>query len=304
MTEKSDGKTTGVGIYDLLKADFPQGAYSIDNSRGFVLTGIRVAFVVERLTIVFGLVGAGWRYSHSPFEIVDKEVLTEIVLQYRVDDKEGCPPYVWSNDAKQFVPNGTNESWSEPIYATGGNRLGSGGVPMADARKSAVSAGLSKAASMLGVGQNAYKGKLEIDGNKIVVKEDQEPEQDDATVTLNRALGALFVEAPEVYSKILKVSRAAKVWHQAMLANFSDIITEANLVEFVSDNVNAIFGRQVNGLGELTSTELLYLSGMIKSIQSGDISWEDALVAANSWDKKSRWLFEPQPEEAKDGDDS
>jgi hypothetical protein len=44
-----------------LKARFPAEALSADTSRGFELTSIKAAYVVERLNEVFGLCGTGWR---------------------------------------------------------------------------------------------------------------------------------------------------------------------------------------------------------------------------------------------------
>ena len=60
-----------------LRAPFPAEALSADTSRGFELTSIKAAYVVERLNQVFGPCGCGWRFVHSPFEIIEGEVLTE-----------------------------------------------------------------------------------------------------------------------------------------------------------------------------------------------------------------------------------
>ena len=65
-----------------LKARFPAEALSADTSRGFELTSIKAAYVVERLNEVFGLCGTGWRYVHSPFEEVttDKGVKRQLEM--------------------------------------------------------------------------------------------------------------------------------------------------------------------------------------------------------------------------------
>ena len=57
-----------------LRSPFPSEALSADTSRGFELTSIKAAYVVERLNEVFGLCGIGWRYVHSPFEEVTTDV--------------------------------------------------------------------------------------------------------------------------------------------------------------------------------------------------------------------------------------
>ena len=45
-----------------IKAPFPPEALSSDTSRGFELTSIKAAFVIERLNDVLGPCGIGWRY--------------------------------------------------------------------------------------------------------------------------------------------------------------------------------------------------------------------------------------------------
>ena len=152
-----------------LRAPFPTEALTPDTSRGFELTSIKAAYVIERLNDVFGPCGSGWRYAHAPFEtlvLADQrtEILTEIALQYRVADSEqrGCPPVEWRDG---WRPDHDRERvWSEPIYATGGRSLGRGNAPYTDARKSAVTDGLTKAASMIGVGHEVFKGLIRLSG--------------------------------------------------------------------------------------------------------------------------------------------
>jgi hypothetical protein len=69
-----------------LRASFPAEALSADTSRGFELTSIKAAFVVERLNEVFGPCGTGWRYAHSPFEWLEGEVITEVAKQFQVPE--------------------------------------------------------------------------------------------------------------------------------------------------------------------------------------------------------------------------
>ena len=141
-----------------LRAPFPNEALKPDTSRGFELTSIKAAYVIERLNEVFGPCGTGWRYSHSPFDDVPTdngrlEVVTEVALQYRVPDG-GCGRVTWT-DTWEYSGD---PQWSEPIFACGGKGLGKGGARYTDARKSAVTDGLTKAASMIGVGHQVFKG--------------------------------------------------------------------------------------------------------------------------------------------------
>lgn len=156
---------------DSLKAPFPKEALKPEMSRGFELTSIKAAYIFERLNDVFGPVGYGWRYVHSPFETLvtvgeKTEIMTEVALQYRVSDKEqaGCGPIEWHDEAWRIRPDHP-WVWSEPIYAAGGKGIGKGSVPYTDARKSAVTDGLTKAASMLGVGHRVFKGLVRSGGN-------------------------------------------------------------------------------------------------------------------------------------------
>jgi len=159
-----------------LKAPFPPESLSSDTSRGFELTSIKAAYVIERLNEVFGPCGIGWRYVHSPLEelYTDSgrvEFVTEVALQYRFKASNGCTgcdQVMWDTQANNwaFRTGGSNHDWSEPIFACGGHGLGKGSAPLTDARKSAVTDGLTKAASMIGVGHEVFKGLvLARDGN-------------------------------------------------------------------------------------------------------------------------------------------
>ena len=108
-----------------LRASFPAEALSADNSRGFELTSIKAAFVVERLNEVFGPCGCGWRYVHSPFEWIEGEVLTEVALQFKETDG-GVSPVVWDAQAHGWVFIQDGEAWSWPIFSPGGRRPNKG----------------------------------------------------------------------------------------------------------------------------------------------------------------------------------
>ena len=144
---------------EALRTPFPAQALKPDTSRGFELTSIKAAYVIERLNEVFGPCGTGWRYTHSPFETVGVdegrlEVVTEVALQYRSSNGPGCGRASWTTGWEYSG----EEHWSEPIFACGGKGLGKGGAPYTDAHKSAVTDGLTKAASMIGVGHQVFKG--------------------------------------------------------------------------------------------------------------------------------------------------
>ena len=140
-----------------LRAPFPVEALSADTSRGFELTSIKAAYVVERLNEVFGPCGCGWRYVHASFEWIEGEVLTEVALQFKVAEG-GCDPVVWNSEARTWAYASLGAQWSWPVFSPGGRRPGKGNAPLTDARKGAITDGLTKAASMIGVGQEVFKG--------------------------------------------------------------------------------------------------------------------------------------------------
>lgn len=149
-------------VYDLLREPFDEAAYSADNSRGFELTSIKAAYVFERLNEVFGLCGQGWRYAHSPFEEIDNEVCTEIALQIEVESN-GCGAVEWDamiGHWRSTESDKRNLTWSAPIFSPGGKHILKG--RLTDARKSAVTDGITKAASMIGVGSDVFKGLVQV----------------------------------------------------------------------------------------------------------------------------------------------
>ena len=161
-------------VYDRLREPFEEAAYSSDNSRGFELTSIKANYVFERLNEVFGLCGVGWRYVHSPFEVYDGEVTTEIALQWEhPDPDDGDGPIEWDNMVGHWRRvEGTG--WSAPIFEPGGKQIIKG--RLTDARKSAVTDGITKAASMIGVGSDVFKGLVRV-GNRPQQQAQSQPSQ-------------------------------------------------------------------------------------------------------------------------------
>jgi hypothetical protein len=162
----SDEKTLDwlPAVTGVLREDMPEEALSSDTSRGFELTSIKAAFVIERLNESFGLAGYGWRYVHCPAKVTDGgELIIQVALQYRVGQEVGIWPIFWNRPQSQweYVESGA-AVWSEPIFAFGGKKPRGGGSPQADAHKSALTDALTKAASMLGVGHKIFKGQVRL----------------------------------------------------------------------------------------------------------------------------------------------
>jgi hypothetical protein len=200
-----------------LRSPFPDVALTPDCSRGFELTSIKAAYVIERLNDVFGPCGIGWRYVHSPFEEVQTgngrvEIVTEVAFQYRfkpTNDCVGCDPVMWDAQAGDWsFRNGhSNHDWSEPIFACGGNSVGKGGAAFTDSRKSACTDGLTKSASMLGVGEAVFKGLVRVGNRGGNGRDSGNGQQPDATAfwrlfnTQGKAAGVSMEAAKELAGK-------------------------------------------------------------------------------------------------------
>jgi hypothetical protein len=141
---------------ELLKKDFPAEALSKDTSRGFELTSIKAAYVVERLNDVFGI--GGWAYTFTSFEQIGDEVCTTVTLVIK-DKMEGHESIHEHNLLK--------------ISNAGGKRVINNNIT--DARKSAITDGLTKCASFLGIGHKVFKGEQMSDG-KAPPKQGNKPQ--------------------------------------------------------------------------------------------------------------------------------
>lgn len=124
-------------IYLRLTAPFPEEAYGADTTRGSkVLTSLKAQFVVERLNEVFGL--GNWRLD-GEWKDVDDGILFigELTAQF------------FENDKPVIISTG-------PVPGFAGTDKENSG----DAYKSARTDCLSKSSSLLGIGNEMYKGNV------------------------------------------------------------------------------------------------------------------------------------------------
>lgn len=124
---------------------FPPEALSErpSSGKGPSLTGVEVAYVVERMNKVFGFCGLGWK-----FEIVEHPALRD----------SGKTIHCVVRVAVNLIGVG----WCEWVYSYGQSQVNaylSGG----DAAKSAISDGIKKAVSYMGVALDVYKGNQTVD---------------------------------------------------------------------------------------------------------------------------------------------
>ena len=72
----------------------------------------------------------------------------------------GTHAVAWQDGDWCFIEG--SDTWSRPIFAAGGKRVGKGSAPITDACKSVVTDGLTKAASMIGVGHEVFKDHVRV----------------------------------------------------------------------------------------------------------------------------------------------
>jgi hypothetical protein len=131
-------------IYEALKAEFPKEAYSKDTSRGFELTSLKSQYAKERLNEVLGI--NGWQMNGQYSVLEDKSVLYTGTLVISFVD-EGNPR---SNDKGIVI---------HAIEAIGHFQSKKN---MGDVYKGAATDAMSKAASSIGLGNEMFKGNINL----------------------------------------------------------------------------------------------------------------------------------------------
>ena len=124
--------------YELLKADFPAEAYSVDKSRGFALTSLKAQYLVERLNDVLGIHGWEIRGKFEPTENGGMTYIGELLVKFNGEVIHRVEAIGFSDKKKNI----------------------------GDIFKSARTDALSKASSYLGVGNDMFKGKIEPSSGK------------------------------------------------------------------------------------------------------------------------------------------
>ncbi len=133
---------------DLIMKDFPKEALSKDTSRGFELTSIKAMYVILRLNDVFGI--TGWSYDFTEPQARGSEYCTKVTLK------------IHSEDGSHFISQ------------YGGKRVVKENIT--DAYKSCITDGLTKCASILGIGHKVFKGEVLV-GKETKSKETTQTQQ-------------------------------------------------------------------------------------------------------------------------------
>jgi len=281
-------------MFEKLSEPMPSEALIHDPSRGsLVLVGFKNAYVVERLNKTLGLCGYGWRFANGPFRVSEdgKRIETVVALQYRVyednEDAGGFPPCYYNQSGEleyEGCEEGTLPVWSSPIISYGEQLIINKRI--VDAKKGAVSSGIAKCASVIGVGADAYKGRFSYEDGAIVEKESGTSPEAQALSLLVGRMGKNDPEGLELVRKASPIVKeiVAKEW----LLQLGEFIKTAELGDFVKDNFELIVGRKCD-FSDLTMPEILSTGHVINSIYSGDIGIEDVIELLKAWDRSVPW---------------
>lgn len=133
-------------MYTNLKVDFPKEAYGEIRRGKLSLTSIKAQYVSDRLNEVFGIFG--WEFNGVP-TISDKGVLIDGSLRVQIGKK-----------IRQVRQYGFAE---HSIKMKNGEVMDKN---VGDVYKSASTDSLTKCASMIGVGDSVFKGKVKMYGGQ------------------------------------------------------------------------------------------------------------------------------------------
>lgn len=120
-----------------LSKDFPNEAYCVDNSRGFPLTSLKAQYIKERLNEVFTIFG--WNFEEK-FEVLPEGILCFGKLTL-------------------FTISKDNQTKTRIVTACGFSQKKKN---LGDSYKGASTDALSKAASFVGVGNDVFKGTVDL----------------------------------------------------------------------------------------------------------------------------------------------
>lgn len=259
-----------------LSAPFPNEALSVDPSRGssVVLIGVKGYWVIERLNEVLGPCGIGWRYSVGGYETDGKVMEAKIIFQYRVG-KDGVGPcnFDESGTVKYLsTEDGHREVWSEPIVSYGNQHIISN--RKTDAKKGSVTAAISKAASMIGVGIENYKGMLSYEDGEVVMASKGKSK---VQLSFEMVLTKLANEHPEMLQGLREVDELIESWvSENMLRALAEIMREADLSTTAKELQPHIIGRSC-GFSEMTVSEIGKFTNTIIDIANGDATPEEIM---------------------------
>lgn len=233
-------------ILSQLRESFPASTHESKRmDDGFVQTGVKPAYVIERLNAVLGI--EGWEAEELETRIESPFYATKVKLTVFLIVKDG-------NGLLNKIPIATRTQW--------GSAKSHSKSELGDVLKSAFTNGLCKAASMLDVAHEAYKGILPpvVSKENLVVDESEAAEYDKKEAK-KKTLARSTPKSEEPANKDLRALR------KEILTKFTEKnLTRNDLEKMMIDN----FGK--NESRQLDETELKRLSSLIDEIPNESLS--------------------------------
>lgn len=277
-------------VYEQLSAPFGEDALTVDKSRGesVVLVGVKGGYVTERLNDVFGMCGVQWTLEYSNYTISDdgKSANVNVAIQYRLPDEiskgYGGPRFAYDSDGN-LRPIDESEKWSRPVYAVGSSMIIRGRV--ADAKKGAVTMGLSKAASYLGVGMDAYKGMISFEDGAFVRTGEEVKEQNMSMIALVNALKVADMSALQTLRSDMSIDSAVI---DAIHVEIFKEMEGSGYSNLFKDNWLLVIGRDA-GFKDTTVQEIREVSRMLVTLQLGSVDKEEFPKMLEAWKRDMSW---------------
>lgn len=261
-------------LYQSLRNEFPEEALHIDRSRGqkVLLVGAKIGWVVDWLNNKLGMCGYGWRFVYSNPEVLEDRVRVTVLLQYRVKDGDGVPAYYF-NEHGAVVTWNVEKHWSEPIISVGEQKTRYDAV--GDAVKGAVSHGISKAASYIGVALENYMGMWTVEDDGETIVRSEASNRQEMVVNVIMALSKADPETAELLrADYDEVNEVIKKNYHLGLYNF--YVEDERLREFYEAHEEEILGGKK--LSELTIIEVMNIYHALSIYaEDEDMAEEDLL---------------------------
>lgn len=221
-------------ILERLREEFPRDTHEskkMDNN--FVQTGIKPAYVTERLNQVFGF--EGWEAEEVEIREEGKDIATKVKLTIFIITKSEDGTYT-------KIPIASRTQWgSSRRY---GNQL------YGDVLKSAFTNGLCKAASLFDVAHDAYKGLLApVESLDDMIDEDEADAHDKKKSKTTKTKKLVTKSEPETTSSKNANTADLKVLRKRLLGLFtSKGLTRKSLQDIMVAKFNKDESRQLSEL--------------------------------------------------------
>jgi hypothetical protein len=226
-------------IHDSLRESFPRETHESKKlDENFTVTGVKPAYIIERLNTVLGV--EGWEAEELETKVDEPHYATKVKLTVYLIMR---------------TPDGLAHKVPVAVRTQWGGAKRHKNSELGDVLKSAFTNGLCKAASMLDIAHEAYKGLLE---EVIVESKDLQIDEAEAVAHDANKKKTTARSTPKVAEPLPSDTRALR---KEILNKFTQKgLTRNDLEKLMQDNFGKTESRQ------LSDTELQKLSTLIDKI--------------------------------------